>query len=65
MEWRSANTVGTSAEIKLSTMHNPNTIRKRVGLNNISAVYVGETPLVSTQSLNRWNIHSPPVKAAR
>ena len=38
MEWRSAKIVGTKAEITLSKMDNPNTMRNNVGLNSISTV---------------------------
>jgi hypothetical protein len=43
MEWRSANTVGTKAEIKLSTIHKLNTVKKIVGLKSISTVNEGFT----------------------
>ena len=65
MEWRSAKTVGTKAEITLSNTHNPNTMRNNVGLNSISTVNEGLTPPGITNVSNKLNIHSLPVKATK
>ena len=53
MLWRSARMVGTKAEIKLSNTHNPKTVRKGVGLNNISTVKDGFTPPDITNVSNK------------
>ena len=65
MLWRSANAVGTKAEIKLSNTHNPKTVRKRVGLNSISTVKDGFTPPGITNVSNKLNTQLPPIKATK
>ena len=65
MEWRSANTVGTKAEIKLSTIHKLNTVKKIVGLKSISTVNEGFTLPGITKLSNKYYNQSPPVKAMR